>query len=421
MNEMEARGWLWPKIEDARKAAEELARLDTARKNAALGSIAQGLREHVGEILAENGIDVEKAEKEGKSAALVDRLRLDEARVEAMARTMEEVAELPDPVGELYDVKRRPNGLLVSRMRIPLGVIGIVFESRPNVVCDTAALCLKSGNCVILRGGSDAAHSNAVLGGVLRHALKDAGLPESAVTVIDRTDRTVVLEMLRARGGIDLLIPRGGESLIRFVDEHARVPVVLHFKGVCHMFVDRDADLDMAYDLALNAKAQRAGVCNALETLLVDRPVAELFLPGMAERFREVGVELRGCGTTCRIVPDATPATEEDWPAEYLDLVLAVKVVDGMDEALAHIGKYSSLHTESIVTEHYGRARRFLREVGSSCVLVNASTRFNDGGQLGLGAEMGISTTKIHAFGPMGLRELTTSKFVVMGDGQMRQ
>ncbi len=421
MNEHEAQEWLQPRIQEARKAAETLARLDSTRKNEALAAIAKGLRENVTRILTENRLDVERAEKEGKPAALVDRLRLDEARVEAMACTMEEIAELPDPVGELYDVKRRPNGLLVSRMRIPLGVIGIIFESRPNVVCDTAALCLKSGNCVMLRGGSDAEHSNKVLGDVLRAALHDAGLPEAAVTVIDTTDRAVVLEMLRARGGIDLMIPRGGESLIRFVDEHARVPVVLHFKGVCHLFVDREANLDMAQELTFNAKVQRPGVCNALETLLVDRPIAEEFLPKMAEKLFEAGVELHGCDTTCHLVPKALPATEADWPAEYLDLKLAVKVVDTMDEALEHIRQYSSLHTESIVTENYSRARRFLREVDSSCVLVNASTRFNDGGQLGLGAEMGISTTKVHAFGPMGLRELTTSKFVVMGDGQIRE
>jgi glutamate-5-semialdehyde dehydrogenase len=315
----------------------------------------------------------------------------------------------------------RPNGLQIARMRIPLGVIGIIYESRPNVTVDAAGLCLKAGNAVILRGGSEAFHSNQALAAIIDRALFNAGMPEKSVQVVPVRDREAVLMLLNQEEYIDLIIPRGGEGLIRFVVENSKIPVLKHYKGVCHVYVDADADLDMAQDIAFNAKVQRPGVCNALETLLVHQSTAESFLPAMAKRYTGAGVELRGCAGTCRILPDIKKAQESDWSAEYLDLILAVKVVADMDEAIAHMARYSSNHTEAIVTRDYERARRFVREVDSSVVLVNASTRFNDGGQLGLGAEIGISTSKLHAFGPMGVEELTTTKFVVMGDGQIRE
>jgi glutamate-5-semialdehyde dehydrogenase len=314
----------------------------------------------------------------------------------------------------------RPNGLQIARMRIPLGVIGIIYESRPNVTVDAAGLCLKAGNAVILRGGSEAFHSNQALAAIIDRALNNAGIPQKSVQVVPVRDREAVLMLLNQEEFMDLIIPRGGEGLIRFVVENSKIPVLKHYKGVCHVFVDTDADLDMAQDISFNAKVQRPGVCNAMETLLVHQSAAESFLPPMAKRFSGAGVELRGCAKTCRILPDVKKAQESDWPAEYLDLILAVKVVEDMDEAIAHVVTYSSNHTDAIVTRDYERARRFVREVDSSVVLVNASTRFNDGGQLGLGAEIGISTSKLHAFGPMGVEELTTTKFVVMGDGQIR-
>jgi glutamate-5-semialdehyde dehydrogenase len=301
-----------------------------------------------------------------------------------------------------------------------LGVIAMIYEARPNATIDAAGLCLKAGNAVILRGGSEALHSNTVLARVIQEALRETGIPEGAAQVVPVRDRAAVNALLAQEDSLDLVIPRGGEGLIRFVVEHSKIPVLKHFKGVCHVYVDANADLRMAEDIAYNAKVQRPGVCNAMETLLIHQGVAKAFLPKMAERFREAAVELRGCPETCRLVPEAKQATEEDWPAEYLDLILAVKVVSSMDEAIEHIAKYGSAHTEAIVTSDYARARQFLREVDASVVLVNASTRFNDGGELGLGAEIGISTSKLHAYGPMGLEELTTTKFVVLGDGQVR-
>jgi glutamate-5-semialdehyde dehydrogenase len=405
---------------EARAAADALAVAATAAKNGALEAIAGALRKSGADIARENAKDVRGAEAAGKSRALIDRLLLDEKRVEEMARAVEAVAALPDPVGEVYDLATRPNGLRVGRMRIPLGVIGIVFESRPDVIADAGALCLKSGNAAILRGGSEAQNSNNVLGDVIRGAVQEAGLPPAAVQVVRDAGRGAVLELLSARGQVDLVIPRGGEGLIRFVDENARVPVVRHYKGVCHVFVDASADVEMALSITLNAKVQRPGVCNAMETLLVHRGVAQAFLPQAARMLSERGVELRGCARSRAVVPSMREAVLEDWGAEYLDLILAVRVVDGLDEAIAHIKRYGSGHTESIVTDNYAAAGRFVREVPSSCVLVNASTRLNDGGELGLGAEIGISTTKLHAFGPMGLRELTVSKFVAFGSGQIR-
>ncbi|HSR13176.1 MAG TPA: glutamate-5-semialdehyde dehydrogenase, partial [Thermodesulfobacteriota bacterium] len=329
-------------------------------------------------------------------------------------------ALLPDPVGEVSKMWRRPNGLQVGKMRIPLGVIGIIYESRPNVTSDAAGLCLKAGNAVILRGGSEAIRSNLAVAEVLRKACAGQGLPADAVQVIPTISRSAIEEMLKLEDFIDVIIPRGGEELIRFVVAHSRIPVIKHYKGVCHVYVDAEADLEMARNICFNAKVQRPGVCNAMETLLVHAQIAPSFLPGMAAEFRKAGVELRGCPATRRILNDVKEAREEDWSAEYLDLILAVRVVENMDEAIAHIIRYGSSHTESIVTRDYGSAQKFLREVPSSTVLVNASTRFSDGFELGLGAEIGISTTKLHAFGPMGVEDLTTSKFIVYGSGQIR-
>ena len=337
-----------------------------------------------------------------------------------MVQGLKEVAALEDPVGSVTKAYTRPNGIQVSRVRIPLGVIGIIYESRPNVTIAAACLCLKSGNSVILRGGSESINSNEALAASVKKALSASGLPEDAVQVVPVREREAVNYLLKQEELIDLIIPRGGESLIRFVAENSRIPVLKHYKGVCHIYVDEGADHAMAENVAINAKVQRPGVCNAMETLLVSRKEAASFLPGMAEKFRSAGVILRGCTETLKIVPFAEPADETDWPAEYLDLVLAVKVVSDMDEAIDHIAMYGSNHSEAIITSDYARARRFVREVDASVVLVNASTRFNDGGQLGLGAEMGISTSKLHAYGPMGLEELTTTKFVVFGDGQVR-
>jgi glutamate-5-semialdehyde dehydrogenase len=405
----------------ARNAAHKLGRVSSEQKNSALYAIASGLEKEADFIQAENKKDLLRAEEMGLSGAMIDRLTIKAATIDAMIAGLNEVAHLNDPVGTMGPSRIRPNGLQVARMRIPLGVIGIIYESRPNVTVDAAGLCLKAGNAVILRGGSEAFYSNQALAVVIERALEKSGLPDKSVQVVPVREREAVYALLNQEEFVDLIIPRGGEGLIRSVVENSKIPVLKHYKGVCHIFVDVDADLDMAKNICFNAKVQRPGVCNAMETLLVHRSVAEAFLPTMAERFGEAGVELRGCAATCRILPDAQKAQESDWPAEYLDLILAVKVVEDMDEALEHIAAYSSNHSEAIVTRDYGRAQRFVREADSSVVLVNASTRFNDGGQLGLGAEIGISTSKLHAFGPMGLEELTTSKFVVLGSGQIRE
>ena len=405
---------------NARQAASAVANLSSVEKDEALAEMAGQLIHQTETLIEENEKDLEVARKKGLSKAMIDRLTLDEKAIRAMARGLEEVAALPDPVGKVTSMWRRPNGLLVGRMRIPLGVIGIIYESRPNVTADAAALCLKAGNAVILRGGSEAIHSNLALSRILRGVLRARGLPENAVQLIPMVDREAVNMLLQLEEYIDLIIPRGGEDLIRAVVSQSRIPVIKHYKGVCHVFVDAGADLDMAVRICLNAKVQRPGVCNAMETLLVHRSVAGEFLPAVAEALEKAGVALRGCERTRAILPGLEEATEKDWHEEYLDLVLAVKVVDGIDEAIRHIEQYGSLHTESIVTRDYDNAQRFLREVNSSTVLVNASTRFSDGFQLGLGAEIGISTTKLHAFGPMGLEELTTQKFIIYGSGQVR-
>ncbi|CAB1078461.1 Gamma-glutamyl phosphate reductase (EC [Olavius algarvensis Delta 1 endosymbiont] len=403
-----------------RETANRLVGVSSDQKNAALLSIADGLVKEAAFIQAENKKDLVRAQEQGLSAAMIDRLTVGEETIAAMVTGLKDVVALNDPVGTMSPTWIRPNGLQVARMRIPLGVIGIIYESRPNVTVDAAGLCLKAGNAVILRGGSEAFYSNQALAKIIQRALENTGIPQTSVQVVPLREREAVLALLQQEEFVDLIIPRGGEGLIRFVVEHSKIPVLKHYKGVCHVYVDNDADLKMAQDICFNAKVQRPGVCNAMETLLVHRGAADAFLPEMARRYTEAGVEIRGCDTTCRLVANAVKATESDWPAEYLDLILAVKVVADMDEAMAHMAKYSSRHTEAIVTRDYDRAKRFVRETDSSVVLVNASTRFNDGSQLGLGAEIGISTSKLHAFGPMGLEELTTTKFVVQGDGQIR-
>jgi glutamate-5-semialdehyde dehydrogenase len=407
--------------QSARSASLELASLGSKIKDSALLRMAEGLLRG-GDIIKEaNRRDLDGAEAQGLSTAMVDRLTISDKVLDGMAESLREVAGLPDPVGEVTSMRRRPNGLLVGRMRIPLGVIGIIYEARPNVTAEAAGLCLKSGNAVILRGGSEAINSNLAIAEVLQEACRAEGIPETAIQVLPTTERAAVMEMLKLEEYIDLIIPRGGEGLIRSVVENSRIPVIKHYKGVCHVYVDEFADIEMALDISFNAKVHRPGVCNAMETMLVHRAVAEEFLPEMGRRFEEAGVEVRGCEETVRLIPFAKAATEEDWPREYLDLTVAVRVVDSMDEAIAHIARYGSLHTEAIVTKDYANTQRFLREVNSSTVLINASTRFSDGFQLGLGAEIGISTTKIHAFGPMGLEELTTQKFIVYGEGQVRE
>ena len=404
----------------ARAAAAGLARCSAEQKNRALAEMAQELLQQKDMLKKENARDLAAARLTGLAAAMIDRLTLKDSTIEAMAAGLEEVAALPDPVGKVTSMWRRPNGLLVGRMRIPLGVIGIIYESRPNVTADAAALCLKSGNAVILRGGSEAIHSNRAIADILQGVLRKQALPEAASQLIPITDRKAVSEMLKLEEYIDVIIPRGGEELIRAVVQQSKIPVIKHYKGVCHIFVDTGADFGMAENICLNAKTQRPGVCNALETLLVHQDAATQFLPGAAAKLQAAGVALRGCEKARALAPGMEPATEDDWYREYLELVLAVRVVRDMDEAIAHIEKYGSLHTEAIITRDYHNAQRFLNEVNSSTVLVNASTRFSDGFELGLGAEIGISTTKLHAFGPMGLEELTTSKFIIYGDGQVR-
>ncbi len=405
---------------EAQWAARKLSRVTETEKNNALLRMADELEKNSRMLLEENSKDVARARKSGMTKAMLDRLTLKQSTIEQMAKGLKEVAALPDPVGKITSMWRRPNGLLVGRMRIPLGVIGIIYESRPNVTVDAAALCLKSGNAAILRGGSESIKSNLAIASILQKVLRETSIPVHAIQVIPFVDREAVSEMLQLEEYIDLIIPRGGEELIRAVVAQSRIPVIKHYKGVCHVFVDASADMDMAVNICLNAKTQRPGVCNALETLLVHQDIAGTFLPLVANKLKKAGVVIRGCEKTKSILKKIEKADEQDWYAEYLDLILAVKVVANMDEAIAHIEKYGSLHTESIVTDDYANSQRFLNEVNSSTVLVNASTRFSDGFELGLGAEIGISTTKLHAFGPMGLEELTTAKFIIYGNGQVR-
>src|SRR5208337_904327 len=404
----------------ARAAARQLGNLPRGVKDRVILRVAELLEERRRAIQAENRQDLEAARAQDYPAAFLDRLTLSDKVIASMIQGLREVAALPDPVGAVTGMWVRPNGLRVGRARIPLGVIGFIYESRPNVTVDAAALCLKSGNAVILKGGKEAIHSNLALVELMQEALEEGGAPQAAVQVIPSIAREATLELLKQDELVDLIIPRGGESLIRFVAEHSRIPVLKHYKGVCHIFVDAGADLEMAETVCFNAKVQRPGVCNAMEAMLVNEGAAPAFLPRMLARFREAGVELRGCPRTREFDPQVAPAVEADWGCEFLDLILAVKVAPDLDGALEHIARYGSHHTEAIITRDYHRAQRFLKEVDSSVVLVNASTRFNDGGELGLGAEIGINTSKLHAFGPMGLEELTTTKFVVYGDGQIR-
>ncbi|MDX2495614.1 MAG: glutamate-5-semialdehyde dehydrogenase [Desulfuromusa sp.] len=405
----------------AKHASRLMANLSSATKNKLLLEMAAALESAQKQLQIENKKDLDQARENGMSVAMLDRLTLTEERIKGMADGLREVAALPDPVGEITSMWLRPNGIQVGRQRIPLGVIGIVYESRPNVTADAAGLCLKSGNAVILRGGSEAIHSNRTIGLILQQVLKKLGLPQAALQVVITSDRDAVTELLKLEDQIDLIIPRGGEGLIRFVAENSRIPVIKHYKGVCHTYVDADADLQMAEEICLNAKVQRPGVCNAMETLVIHRDCAAEFLPQIVRSMRKYGVELRGCEEARKVDADLIPATEEDWHAEYLELILAVRIVDSYEQAREHIETYSSLHTEVIVTNDYRLSQRFLREINSSVVMVNASSRFSDGNQLGLGAEIGISTSKLHSFGPMGLEDLTTRKFIVLGDGQIRE
>mgnify|MGYP006278528009 CR=1 FL=1 len=403
-----------------RKASRLVAQLDTAQKNKLLADMAEQLLANSEFINSENKKDLDKAKESGLSDALIDRLVIDASRLQKMSNALRDVAALPDPVGEITQTWRRPNGIEVAYKRIPLGVIAMIYESRPNVTSDAAGLCLKAGNAVFLRGGSEAFFSNQAIALALHKALEANNIPQDAITLVPTTDRAAITEMLTFTEEIDIVIPRGGEGLIRFVSETSRIPVIKHYKGVCHQFVDASADIRMAIDLLVDGKCSRPGVCNALETLLVHQDVAAEFLPKAAAVMRKQGVELRGCEKTRQHLSDIPQATDEDYYAEYLSLILAVKVVNTMDEAIAHIATFGSDHTEVIVTQDYANAREFLRRVNSSVVLVNASSRFSDGGELGLGAEIGISTTKLHAFGPMGLESLTTKKFIVQGTGQTR-
>ncbi|MBL6749825.1 MAG: glutamate-5-semialdehyde dehydrogenase [Nevskia sp.] len=404
----------------ARQAARRMARASAGEKNAALFALARIIEDESQAIIDANLLDLRAAREAGLEDALLDRLELNRSRVAAMADGVRQVAALADPVGEITELKMRPSGIQVGRMRVPLGVVGIIYESRPNVTADAAVLCLKSGNACILRGGSEALQSNQAIARCIHRALRDAGLPADCVQVVDTTDRAAVGHLLAMPQFVDVVIPRGGKSLVSFVAEHARVPVIKHLDGNCHVYIDGEADAEKAIAVAVNAKTQRYGTCNTMETLLVDAPIAERVLPELGRIYTGHGVELRGCERTRRILPQARPAAAADWDTEYLAPILAIRVVDGLDEAIDHIARHGSQHTDAIVTENYSRARRFLREVDSSSVMVNASTRFADGYEYGLGAEIGISTDKFHARGPVGLEGLTSMKWIVLGDGNVR-
>jgi len=418
---MDIKQYVSDKAKKAKAASRALANISTEIKNNALFKMAAGLEKESAKLLAENKKDLDAAAQKGLSKAMIDRLTLNPERIVAMADGLREVAALPDPVGEVLGIRRRPNGMEVGKMRVPIGLIGIIYESRPNVTADTAALCLKSGNGVILRGGSEAVYSNTAIVHVLSAAGAEAGIPEGAVSFIENPDRACVMEMLKLNGIIDLIIPRGGEGLIRMVSENSTIPVIKHDKGVCHVYVDSKADLSMAEEICFNAKVQRPGTCNAMEAMLVHQAVAKTFLPAVINRMKQAGVEIRGDAKTRAIVPDIKEATDKDWDTEYNDLILNVKTVASMEEAMEHIAAHGSQHSEAIVTNDYRNAHRFQREVDASAVFVNASTRLNDGFEFGLGAEIGISTTRIHARGPMGLEELTSTKFIVYGNGQIRR
>lgn len=407
--------------QQARAASRDMARASTAAKNEALLHIADAIEAAEQEIMAENAKDMDQGRKDGLDDALLDRLELNAERIAAMAEGLRQIAALPDPVGEITDLNYRPSGIQVGKMRVPLGVIGIIYESRPNVTADAAGLCLKSGNAAILRGGSEAKFSNQAIAETIHAGLDQAGLPAEAVQVIETTDRAAVGELITMTDSVDVVIPRGGKGLIARISAEARVPVIKHLHGVCHVFIDAKADLDKAVAIAFNAKTHRYGVCNAMETLLVDSDVAVEVLPRLATEYAKENVELRGCERTREILADIKAATEEDWDEEYLAPILSIRVVGGLDAAIEHLHEHSSGHTEAIVTEDYTRARKFLSEVDSSSVMVNASTRFADGFEYGLGAEIGISTDKIHVRGPVGLEGLTSQKYIVLGDGHIRR
>jgi glutamate-5-semialdehyde dehydrogenase len=405
----------------AQSAAHHMARLSSGVKNDALIQMADALEAEEAFLTTLNARDVERAQEHGLSSAMVDRLRLTPKRIGDMARSLRETATLPDPIGEVTRMWRRPNGLEIGMMRVPLGVIAFIYESRPNVTADAAGLCLKSGNAVVLRGGSEAIQSNLALSELLSKAAVAAGIPDDAVQMIPLTDRRAIFELLKLEGVVDLVVARGGEEFIRTVVEHSRIPVIKHDKGLCHTYIDNEADLAMAAKVAFNAKVQRPSVCNAMETLLVHREVVSRFLPSFCDQLKAAGVEVRGCPETCRLVPWAMAARDVDWDTEYLDLILSIKVVGNLEEALDHIARHSSKLSESIVTNNYQKARRFLHEVDAAAVFINASTRFIDGSEFGFGAELGISTQKLHARGPMGLESLTSLKYIVYGDGQIRE
>ena len=406
--------------QQARAAARVVMASDSERKNAALHAIALNIENSAAELRRENRKDLDAGTRNGLSDAMLDRLELTPERITAMAEGLRQVAALPDPVGQISDLQYRPSGIQVGRMRVPLGVIGIIYESRPNVTADAAALCLKSGNAAILRGGSEAIYSNQAIAACIHAGLETAGLPANAVQVIETTDREAVGELIRMEDYVDVIVPRGGKGLIERISREARVPVIKHLDGICHVYIDDDADLEKAIQVSFNAKTQRYGTCNTMETLLVAEGIAARVLPELGAMFVEKGVELRGCATTCNLISEAAPATPEDWDTEYLAPILSIRVVKDLEEAIEHIERHSSRHTDAIITENYTKARRFLREVDSSSVMVNASTRFADGFEYGLGAEIGISTDKLHARGPVGLEGLTTLKYIVLGDGQIR-
>ena len=405
----------------SKKASRELAALSTGIKNNALFKMADELEKGAARILEANKGDLESAQKQKFPKAFIDRLFLNEERIKDIASGLREIAELPDPVGEITKMWQRPNGMRIGKVRVPIGVIGVIYESRPGVTADAAGLCLKSGNSIILRGGSESINSNRAIAGILSNAATSSGIPEGVIQIVEVTEREAVTELLKLDSYIDLIIPRGGEELIRFIKENSTIPIVSHDKGLCHTFVDRDAEMDMAEKICFNAKVQRPGVCNAMETLLVHKDIAGKFLPSMIKKYKDAGVEIRGCSRTKTVVSDIKDATEDDWKAEYLDLILSVKIVDSIDEAINHISEYGSGHSEAIITSNYFNAQKFLREVDASSVFVNASTRLADGNQYGLGAEMGISTQKLHCRGPMGLEDLTTQKYIIYGDGQIRK
>jgi len=405
----------------AKEASIELAKLPAENKNNALQKMATSLEESKDKILSANTKDVEAANKRGLKLALVDRLALDEPKLKEMARCLREVAELPDPVGSIVSTSMRPNGLMIGQMRVPLGVVGVIYESRPNVTSDAAGICIKSGNAIILRGGSDAIGSNLAIVEALKTALTDTGVPSDAIQIISSMERSIVEEFMQMRDYVDVLIPRGGADLIRTVVEKASIPVIETGTGNCHIYVEEDADLENAIRIVVNAKCQRPGTCNAAEKLLVNSKVAQSFLPRVISALRVEGVEVRADEQTSRIVPDVKPATEKDWYTEYLDLIIGVKVVRDMDEAIAHVNKYGSKHSESILTANFEKAMRFIREVDAAAVYWNASTRFTDGNQFGLGAEIGVSTQKLHVRGPMSVQHLTTTKYFILGKGQIRE